>query len=215
MGQQQGGKMVAQDEIQKEAAKSAIQKEVSQIEKIRPVTQVFNDLDAAERAYQYLMDKGYNRDEVSVVMSDEARHRLGKNSAIVTSHTESDVADPDSKVEGGVGVSTAAGALSGMVAAAGISMVAPGFGLIVLGPLAGLGAGLGAILGGLFGIPFGELAERESGEKQGEGNTDRKDPADYENSIRQGKVILSVEPRTAEDRERISQEWDRIGANAA
>jgi len=207
--------MVAQDKIQEEVSKIAIQKEVSQIEKIRPVTKVFNDLDAAEHAYQYLMDNGYNRDEVSVVMSEEARNRLGKDSAIVSSHNESEVPDANEKVSGGVGVSTAAGALSGMVAAAGISMVAPGFGLIVLGPLAGLGAGLGAILGGLFGIPFGELAERESDEKRQETDTDPETHAHYENSIRQGKVILSVEPRTAEDRARIAQEWDRISANAA
>jgi hypothetical protein len=207
--------MEAQNEIQKEAARSAIQKEVSQIEKIRPVTKVFNDLDSAERAYQYLMDMGYTRDDVSVVMSEEVRNRLGENSAIVSSHNQSEVPDANEKVSGGVGVSTAAGALSGMVAAAGISMVAPGFGLIVLGPLAGLGAGLGAILGGLFGIPFGELAERESGEKQQEGDRDQEAHAHYENSIREGKVILSVEPRTAEDRERIGQEWDRISAKAA
>jgi len=196
--------MVAREEIEKQ-----IEKEISKTEKIRPVTRVFNDLDAAERAYQYLLDNGYHRDEVSAVMSEEVRDRLGRDSAIVRSHNESEVPDAKEKVSGGVGVSTAAGALSGMVAAAGISMIAPGVGLVVLGPLAGLGAGLGAILGGLYGIPFGELAEREGGEKRREGE------ADYENSIRQGKVILSVEPRTAEDRERIEREWDRINADAA
>ncbi|MEO6724462.1 MAG: hypothetical protein ABIP14_04100 [Blastocatellia bacterium] len=180
---------------------------ISKTVKIRPVTGVFNNLDAAESAYAYLTNNGYNHDEVSVVMSEEARTRLGKDSAIVSSHNESEVPHPSDKVAGGMGKSSAVGALSGLVAAAGISLVVPGFGLIVLGPLAGLGAGLGAALGAIFGIPFGVTAETESKEPQ------EKADADYEAHLRQGRVLLSVEPRSAEDQEKIQREWDRINAN--
>lgn len=180
---------------------------ISKTVKIRPVTGVFNDLDAAESAYAYLMDNGYNHDEVSVVMSEEARTRLGKDSAIVSSHNESEVLHPSDKVAGGMATSSAVGALSGLVAAAGISLIVPGFGLIVLGPLAGLGAGLGGALGALFGIPFGVTAEDESGESKTKGE------ADYESHLRQGRVLLSVEPRSAEDQEKIQHEWDKINAS--
>lgn len=180
---------------------------MSTAEKIRPVTAAFGNLDAAEEAYDFLMNKGYNADEVHVVMSDKARQRLGKDSAIVSSHNESEVAQPSDKVAGGMATSSAVGALSGLVAAAGISLVVPGFGLIVLGPLAGLGAGLGSALGALYGIPFGVTAEKEGEESS------QKDGEDYEAHLRQGRVLLSVEPRTAEDREEIQSEWDRINAN--
>ena len=186
-------------------AQSVSGRVISTTEKIRPVTGVFNDLDVAERTYEKLINDGYNHDEIHVVMSEEARTRLGKDSAIVSSHNDSEVPNETEKVSGVAGVSTAAGALSGLVAAAGISLVAPGFGLIVLGPLAGLGAGLGAALGAMYGIPFGDRAEKESeGEHQG--------GSEYENSLRQGKILLSVEPHTEEDRERIQREWDKINA---
>jgi len=183
-------------------------KGISTMVKIRPVTAAFTDLDAAERAYDYLMNSGYNHDEISVVMSEEARNRLGKNSAIVSSHNESEVPNPSDKVTGGMAASSGIGALSGLIAAAGISMILPGFGLIVLGPLAGLGAGLGGALGALYGIPFGVTAENEGAEGQ------QKEGEDYENHLREGRVLLSVEPRSAEDREKIQAEWDRINANA-
>lgn len=137
---------------------------ISTTVKIRPVTSAFSNLDAAEKAYDYLMNRGYHHDEVSVVMSEEARTRFGKDSEIVSSHNESEVAHPSDKVATGIGTSSAVGALSGLVAAAGISLIVPGFGLIVLGPLAGLGAGLGGALGAIFGIPFGVTAEKESEE---------------------------------------------------
>lgn len=184
-------------------------REISKTVKIRPVTAAFNDLDAAEKAYDYLMNNGYNHDEISVVMSEEVRKRLGEKSEIVSSHNESEVAHPSDKVATGMGASSAVGALSGLIAAAGISLIVPGFGLIVLGPLAGLGAGLGAALGAIFGIPFGTTAENESAEPL------EKDLTDYESHLRQGRVLLSVEPRTAEDREDIQREWDRINASGA
>jgi hypothetical protein len=39
------------------------------------VTGLFRDRDSAERAYQSLTDRGYDRDDVNLVMSDETRKR--------------------------------------------------------------------------------------------------------------------------------------------
>jgi hypothetical protein len=195
-GKQQGGEMEAQ---------SVSGRVISTTEKVRPVTGVFNDLDVADRTYEQLINDGYTHDEIHVVMSEEVRTRLGKDSAIVSSHNDSEVSNKSEKVSGVAGISAVAGALSGLVAAAGISLVAPGFGLIVLGPLAGGGAGLGAALGAMYGVAFGDRAEKE-----GEG--EHQSGSEYEQSLRQGKILLSVEPHTEEDRERIQREWDKINA---
>ena len=39
------------------------------------VTGLFRDRDSAERAYQSLTDRGYSKDDVNLVMSDETRKR--------------------------------------------------------------------------------------------------------------------------------------------
>src|SRR6476646_9308826 len=41
----------------------------------RMLTGLFRDRDSAERAYQSISDRGYTRDDVNVVMSDETRQR--------------------------------------------------------------------------------------------------------------------------------------------
>ena len=59
----------------------------------------------------------------------------------------------------------------------------------------------------MIGVPFGVTAENESEEGKNTEGTD------YENHLRQGRVLLSVEPRTNEDQEKIQNEWDRINAS--
>ena len=39
------------------------------------VTALFPDRDSAERAYQQAVDRGYRREDLSVLMSDETRQR--------------------------------------------------------------------------------------------------------------------------------------------
>ena len=39
------------------------------------LTGLFRDRDSAERAYQSISDRGYNRDDVNLVMSDDTRKR--------------------------------------------------------------------------------------------------------------------------------------------
>ena len=39
------------------------------------LTGLFRDRDSAERAYQSISDRGYTRDDVNVVMSDDTRKR--------------------------------------------------------------------------------------------------------------------------------------------
>ncbi|MBL4951768.1 hypothetical protein JK635_05880, partial [Neobacillus sp. YIM B02564] len=41
----------------------------------RMVTGLFNDRDSAERAYNAVSERGYTKDDVNLVMSDETRNR--------------------------------------------------------------------------------------------------------------------------------------------
>jgi hypothetical protein len=44
------------------------------------VTAVFRDRDSAERAYDALLRRGYTKDEVNVLMTDQTRDQHFKNS---------------------------------------------------------------------------------------------------------------------------------------
>ena len=114
-------------------------------EQNRVVSGLFNDRESAERAYSSLNSRGYTTDDVNLLMSDETRDR----------HCRDGTADTElgSKALQGAGVGSAIGgtlgATIGGIAAIGTSVVLPGLGLIVAGPIAAALAGAGA--GGLTG----------------------------------------------------------------
>jgi hypothetical protein len=97
----------------------------------------------------------------------------------------------------GAAAMSAVGALSGLLVAAGAAVVAPGLGLLLLGPLAGMGAGFGALVGGVYAVPLVE------GEHHALVSL-------YEDELKAGKVLIHVVPHDAADEERIRSEWDRI-----
>jgi len=116
------------------------------------VTGMFRDRESAERAYQAMASRGYTRDDINVMMSDEARKRHFADDA----HTS----ELGSKAAEGAGVGAAVGGTLGAalgVAAAVGAVALPGIGLIALGPVAaGLaGAGAGGVTGGLVGALVG------------------------------------------------------------
>jgi len=161
-----------------------------------PLIGVFDAPDQAEQAYDVLLEEGYTSDEITVLMSAETRKQFKSGNPVAASATGTEVEHASDKVLGGAGAISAAGALSGLVVGAGALIAVPGLGLLVAGPLAALGASLGAALGAMYGIPFTEM----------KGNN----VADYESQLRSGKVLLSIEPRSQQERERIEQRWDGI-----
>lgn len=132
-------------------------------------TEIFKTQEAAEKAYQEAIDAGYTPKDINVMMSEDSRKKY-YNSVLVKE---------GSKASEGAGVGGATGAAIGgivaAIAAVGTSLVIPGLGLIVAGPLAaGLaGAGAGTIAGGLvgaligWGIPEDKAKVFESGIKSG------------------------------------------------
>lgn len=157
---------------------------------------VFTNRKSAESAYGLLRDMGYLEDDISVLMSDEARVRYfpapGLRGEVIGDTLD---APPGFTGVVGAGAGTALGALLGTVA----SLALPGSGLVGVGPLA---AALGAILGGMSGGLLGSLI----------GIGFSKDHAKkFEEKINQGNIIIAVNPRSEEDTTKIIQEWEAAG----
>jgi hypothetical protein len=155
------------------------------------LTGMFRDRESAERAYGSLASRGYTKDDMSLLMSDEARRRhFGED----TPTTEL-----GSKAAEGAGVGAAVGGGLGAVLAtlAAIGTITlPGIGLLAMGPVAAALAGgaTGAVGGGLLGALVGAGIPEDRAKE-------------YESGIREGHIVMGVEPRTEEDLEYFDREW--------
>jgi hypothetical protein len=164
----------------------------------RMVTGMFRDPEHADQAYRAVRDRGYEQDDVSLLMSDDTRDRLFNKD-------DDEVEGEGSKALEGVGAGSAIGgtlgAIIGGVAAVGTSLVIPGLGLVIAGPIAaalagaGAGGGLGALIGGLIGAGIPEERAKV-----------------YEEGIREGGIVMGVHPRTEEDARYIQDEWQKHNA---
>ena len=156
------------------------------------VTGLFPDRASAESAYQHAHDRGYDVNDVNMVMNDDTRKRHFGASTETT--------ELGNKAAKGAGVGGAIGGTVGAVAAAiaavGTSLVLPGIGLVVAGPIAAAfaGAGAGAAGGGLIGalVGWGIPEERI---KQ------------YDEGIKSGGILMGVKPRNAEDAQHLESAW--------
>jgi hypothetical protein len=168
--------------------------------KVELLTATFHDRESAERALETLMRRGYARDDVSIVMTDETRKRHYPVAEPVVDRTVVEKEKVGSKAaEGGLtgaAIGGTAGAVAGALAIAGSSMLIPGLGLIIAGPivaaLAGLGAGgaAGGLIGTLIGAGIPEHRAKV-----------------YETDLRDGRIVMGVRPRTPVDADAIEQEW--------
>lgn len=154
----------------------------------------FRDRDSAERAYQSLSSRGYSKDDVNVLMSDDTRKRhFGDNTP------DTDLGD---KAMEGAGVGSAiggtAGAVIGAIAAIGTSVALPGLGLVIAGPIAAAlaGAGAGGLTGGLVGALVGSGIPEEHA-------------SEYESDIKDGGIVMGVKHRSDEDARYFEDEFRR------
>ncbi|MGV3640198.1 MAG: hypothetical protein ACO1NZ_06735 [Adhaeribacter sp.] len=158
----------------------------------RMMTGMFRDRESAERAYNSLSTRGYTKDDVNLVMSDDTRKRHFGD------HTK-DTDLGDKALEGagaGSAIGGTLGAIVGAVAAIGTSVALPGLGLIVAGPLAaGLaGAGAGGLTGGLLGALVGSGIPEDRAKE-------------YESGVKEGGIVMGVTPRNEEDARYLESEW--------
>jgi hypothetical protein len=159
----------------------------------RMLTGLFRDRDSAERAYQSISDRGYGRDDVNLVMSDETRKLHFGN-------TDGRETELGTKAAEGAGIGGAIGgslgAIAAAIAAVGTTIALPGLGLVIAGPLAAAiaGAGAGAATGGIVGarIGWGIAEERVK---------------HYDQGIREGGILMAVRPRNDEDASYFENSW--------
>ncbi len=157
------------------------------------VTGMFNDRDSAERAYAGVTSRGYDKDDVDLVMSDKTRDKHFGD------HTGHDTVLGTKAAQGaGVGgaIGGAVGAIAAVVAAVGTSIAIPGLGLVVAGPIAAAlaGGGAGAATGGLVGALVGAGMPEERIKR-------------YETSIKEGGIMMGVRARNVDDADYIEREW--------
>lgn len=157
------------------------------------LTGMFRDRESAEKAYNSALSRGYAKDDVNVMMSDKTRDSW---------FSGDDAADSPlgSKAMEGAGAGSAIGGTLGAViagiAAIGTSVLLPGLGLVVAGPLlaALAGAGAGGLTGGLIGALVGSGIPEEHAKA-------------YEEGINNGGMVVGVTPRNAEDADYFESEF--------
>jgi hypothetical protein len=156
----------------------------------RMMTCMFRDRDSAERAYASCLNRGYTKNDLNLLMSEESRTRHFPKDAATT--------ELGSKAAEGVGIGAAAGGGLGALllglAAAGFAV--PGLPIIAMGPLAAAftGAGTGGAVGALVGALIGKGIPEDQAKI-------------YEHGVKEGGIVFAVTPRTDEDAEYFEREW--------
>ena len=158
------------------------------------LTGLFRDRDSAERAYQSISDRGYTRDDVNVVMSDETRDKHFTGSAAGRETELGNKAAEGAGIGGAIGGSL--GAIAAAIAAVGTTIALPGLGIVIAGPIAAAiaGAGAGAATGGIVGalVGWGIPEERVK---------------EYDQGIREGGILMAVRPKNEADADYLADSW--------
>lgn len=103
------------------------------------LTGMFRDRESTEHAYSTLQERGYTKDDINLVMSDETRKK----------HFSGDVEETElgTKAAEGAGKGSAiggtVGAIVGVIAAIGTSLVIPGLGIVIALHIPGCVCGTG------------------------------------------------------------------------
>jgi hypothetical protein len=155
------------------------------------VTGMFRDKESAERAYSSLESRGYSKDDVNLMMSDETRNKY------FADDKDSDLGDKAWEGAGkGAAIGGAVGGTLAAIAAIGTSIALPGIGLLIAGPLAAgiAGAGAGGLTGGLIGALVGKGIPEEHAKQ-------------YESGIKEGGIVMGVNARSDEDADYFANDW--------
>jgi hypothetical protein len=155
------------------------------------VTGLFKSKIAAESAVDAFMKRGFNRDDISVLMSDATR---SKEFALQTRTHAADGLGIGGAIGGTVGAVLAA------IAAVGTTLFLPGINLVIAGPIAAAlaGAGAGGATGGLIGALIGAGIPEYRAKV-------------YEAGIKGGGILIGVEAQTEEEVERLEDLMAELG----
>jgi len=156
------------------------------------LTGMFRDRRSTENAYNSMHERGYTEDEINLVMSKETHEKYFSEDK-----EETELGNKAAAGSGaGSAIGGAIGAVAGVIAAIGTSVVIPGLGLVVAGPIAaGLaGAGAGGIAGGIIGALVGWGIPKERAKI-------------YESGINDGHIVMGVQPKNEEDAKHFERTW--------
>lgn len=156
------------------------------------ITGLFPDRESAEMGYNALADRGYSKNDVNVVMSEDTKKRH-----FTQSGTETELGNKAAEGAGvGGAIGGTVGAIAAAIAAVGTTIAIPGLGLVIAGPLAAAiaGAGAGAATGGVVGALVGWNMPEERVKK-------------YDAGIRKGGILMGVRPRNDEDAAYLENSW--------
>ena len=138
------------------------------------VSGIFDSKAEAEAAVTRLLNTGFNKDDLSLIVSDNAHHTIFPHP--VDNQSER-------TIKGGAAGAVIGGVLGGLIAALTVVgvVVFPGASLMVAGPLVAAfsGAGAGAAIGGLSGALISAGFAVDVAKK-------------YEEEIRHGKAVIVV-----------------------
>lgn len=157
---------------------------------------LFEDQTSAESSYQAALNKGYKPNEINVLMSEDTRKKyLDSHPGSTVAETETGDKSMEGLAMGGALGGTVVGVLAALVALS-TTIVIPGIGLIIAGPLAAglVGAGAGSIAGGLLGALIGAGIPEEHARI-------------YAQGIKKGGVVILV--NSHEDDEALLTEWKK------
>lgn len=158
---------------------------------------LFNDYGKAGKAYNAALKLGYKKEEISIVMSEEAKkkHHFDRRHKNVLPSEE---AIKGAGVGGALGVTT--GAIMGAIIAGGTALAMPGINLIISGSIALLlaGAGAGGIAGGLVGALINLGISEDHAEN-------------CLAEIKSGGILISVAPSSVNDYKLLETTWKSYG----
>ncbi len=106
----------------------------------RVVTGMFRDRESAERAYQSVTARGYNKDDVNLIMSEDTRKKHFSSDK----HADTELGNKALEGAGaGSAIGGTVGAILALVAAAG-TLAIPGLNIVAAGPIVAALTGAGA-----------------------------------------------------------------------
>ena len=162
------------------------------------ITGLFKDQAGVERAYQSIVQRGYDTADINLVMSDATRERFSSGGRKGDAELASKVAEGG---EPGGPVSGTIGTMLPVLAVLGVFFVLPGLGLVVFGPVAAALAGAGAA--GLAGVGLmGVLGDWDIPQERIQ---------QYEAGIHAGGILIGVKPRSDQDALDFEQQWKATG----
>jgi uncharacterized protein YjbJ (UPF0337 family) len=191
------GAMTGNERLEREGERQNAQGRARQASNY--VTGFYSTPDEADRAYQELSTRhGYAPDQIDVLMTDDTRRRHFGDVEPGREFTGG------TKAAEGLGAGSAiggtVGAALGALFAVGSSLVIPGIGLVVAGPIAAAlaGAGAGGATGGLIGALIGAGIPEERAKV-------------YERGLTEGGVVIGTRARDEQHAAELERDFTSYG----